>query len=197
MLVDMGVYSHGFLRTAWSTKRNSKRMKVPVGAPRGPMGAADEVHLVGKPGSFGGGFWSEFDVSRMCKVMDFEYEFALAKWGKIWKLETGQKLPHTRKPTTELKVCGVAPSGDFPLVRPDCSRALSMSSGLGFSLLHQPCGQLHRHAHAFCAFGQRHGIALSHIAATQATMSMYMCAWTVSRSPTRYFARRLYAPKRL
>jgi hypothetical protein len=113
--VDMGVYTHGFLRTAWSTKRNSKRVKVPVGAQKEAVGAADEVHLVGKPDSFGGAFWSESDVSQMCKVMGFEYEFALVKWEQIWKRETGQKLPHTRKPTTGLKVCGVAPTGDLPV----------------------------------------------------------------------------------
>jgi hypothetical protein len=79
------------------------------------MGAADEVHLVGKPDSFGGTLWSESDVSQMCKAIGFEYELALVKWEKIWKRETGQKLPHTRKPTTGLKVCGVAPTDDLPV----------------------------------------------------------------------------------
>ena len=95
--IDLGVYAHGFLRTPGSRKRNSKRVKLPVGVRREGMGVGGEAHLVGEPNCFGGTFWDEADVCGMCTAAGFEHELAVAKWEKIWKLETGQRLPRTTK----------------------------------------------------------------------------------------------------
>lgn len=97
--IDLGVYAHGFLRTSGSRKRNSTRVKRPVGDSRGGvgMGAGGEAHLVGEPSDFGGSFWDEADVGAMCRAAGFEYELAVARWETIWKLQTGQRLPRMTK----------------------------------------------------------------------------------------------------
>ena len=108
--VDIGVYAHGFLRTVWSTKRNSKRMKVPLGGADGTVQEGGEVHLVGEPSCFGGAFWSEVDVRAMCKGIGFDFDVVLAKWGRLWKLETGQRLPRKKGKVVGIRVEGGAQS---------------------------------------------------------------------------------------
>ena len=57
-VVDFTVYTHGYLRTVWSSKRSSSRIKRPANRMMGKIELADTVHLVGAPPGWAGGVWT-------------------------------------------------------------------------------------------------------------------------------------------
>jgi hypothetical protein len=64
-VVDFDVYTHGYLRTVWSSKRNSSRIKTPANRMMGKVELADTVHLVGAPPGWAGGVWTNDTIQEV------------------------------------------------------------------------------------------------------------------------------------
>jgi hypothetical protein len=91
-LIDFSVYAHGFLRTVWSTKRGSKRMKVQEGKEKQKPQAGDEVHMVGAPSDWAGGVWTAKCVGEMCESWGLTLEGVVAQVSALWAQRTGQMV---------------------------------------------------------------------------------------------------------
>ena len=88
-LIDFSVYAHGSLRTVWSTKRGSKRIKVQEGKGQGEPQEGDEVHLVGAPAGWAGGVWTAKCVEAMCEPWGITLEEVVAQVSAMWAQRTG------------------------------------------------------------------------------------------------------------
>jgi hypothetical protein len=88
-LIDFSVYAHGSLRTVWSTKRGSKRIKVQEGEGQGGPQEGDEVHLVGAPAGWAGGVWTAKCVEAMCEPWGITLEEVVAQVSAMWAQRTG------------------------------------------------------------------------------------------------------------
>ena len=91
-LIDFSVYSHGFLRTVWSTKRGSKRMKVQEGKEKQKPQEGDEVHMVGAPADWAGGVWTAKCVGEMCESWGLTLEGVVAQVSALWAQRTGEMV---------------------------------------------------------------------------------------------------------